>query len=272
MFRLQPSSHQRPRGGAPLHGLPFATVVTLAGVVLLLGRGGGGADGGDAVAAAGAELAAADPASLERTRSVEDAAPGPERLAAIAAPFGERRLAAGEEGLESAPESGGCDPLPLAGREEADGRGEVAGIDPAPLGLEGLRAEGPYHLGSRHGEWTFYDLQGYVQEVGSYRAGRRDGAWRQYAQNGQMIQLAEYVDGAQEGLWRRFSREGELLEEGRYEASAPHGRWVRRYSDGSIKERGIYEAGLREGPWEFFDDLGRPTLRTGTYRAGIRID
>ena len=87
-----------------------------------------------------------------------------------------------------------------------------------------------------------------------------------------MIQLAEYVDGAQEGLWRRFSREGELLEEGRYEASAPHGRWVRRYSDGSIKERGIYEAGLREGPWEFFDDLGRPTLRTGTYRAGIRID
>ena len=30
--------------------------------------------------------------------------------------------------------------------------------------------------------------------------------------------------------------------------------------------------GLREGLWEFFDDLGRPTLRTGTYRAGILVD
>ena len=34
----------------------------------------------------------------------------------------------------------------------------------------------------------------------------------------------------------------------------------------------MYEAGLREGPWEFYDDLGRPTLRTGVYRAGIRVD
>ena len=268
MFRLHPSQ-QPPRGGAPLKGLPFATVLTLAGAVLLLGRSGAGLHGGVASASAEVELAAVDAESPQAERALEETAPGGERLASITGPRGQARQVA----IDAGPSSGGgaeVGPLPDPDGPEV----HTPALDPeaGPPGLEGLRAEGPFHLGSRHGEWTFYDHLGYVQEVGSYREGRRDGPWRHYARTGQMIQLAEFVEGAQEGLWRRFSQEGALIEEGSFEASSPHGRWVRRYSDGSIKERGRYEAGLREGLWEFFDDLGRPTLRTGTYRAGIRID
>ena len=272
MFRLH-LSQQPSRGGAPLRGLPFATVLTLAGVVLLLGRGGADLPGGPSPSPFDVELAAVDAESLQAERSGEGAAPGVERLASITGSRDQARQVANDAGPSSeGGEEGG--PLPGLDGQEVHHPAVDPAVDTAagPPGLEGIRAEGPFHLGSRHGEWTFFDHQGYVQEVGSYRAGRRDGPWRQYARNGQMIQLAEYVQGAQEGLWRRFSREGALIEEGSYQASSPHGRWVRRYSDGSIKERGRYEAGLREGLWEFFDDLGRPTLRTGTYRAGIRID
>jgi len=271
MFRLQSSSHQPPRGGDSLRGLPFATVLTLAGVVLMLGRSGAGLDGLELAAAAEGDLATVSSERPHRELSADEVAQDSERLAPIAAPM-VRVGQAVYEAAESAPGGGEQDLLAGVEGQEADGPRRRLESDITLSGLEGLRAEGPFHLGSRHGDWTFFDRQGFVQEVGSYRAGRRDGRWCQYARNGQMTQLAHYVDGAQEGIWRRFSQEGALLEEGHYEASAPHGRWVRRYSDGSIKERGRYEAGLREGPWEFFDDLGRPTLRSGTYRAGIRID
>lgn len=273
MFSL-PSSERPPRGGAPLRGLPLATVVTLAGVVLLLGRTGAGIEGGTDVVAGEVVLATMDTAPLRGAQRLDGEAPRASDPFAVPAPGDRQPQAGGDTDSPPLPSSEGGEVDRIAA---GDGRQTgTLGLDPGSgsglPGLEGLRAEGPFHLGARHGEWTFFDPQGYVQEVGAYRSGRRDGAWRRYARNGQMIQLAEYVSGTQEGLWQRFSREGSLLEEGRYEASAPHGRWIRRYSDGSIKERGLYEAGLREGPWEFYDDLGRPTLRTGVYRAGIRVD
>lgn len=273
MFSLHPSERP-PRGGAPLRGLPLATVIGLAGVLMLFGRTGAGIEGGAHVVVGEVELATMETAPLREVPRLDGEDPTVSDLLAVPAPGDRQRQA---RGGPDGPSLSSSESREVDRNAESDGReAGTLGLDPGSEfglpGLEGLRAEGPFQLGSRHGEWTFFDPQGYVQEVGAYRDGRRDGPWRRFARNGQMVELAEYVDGTQEGLWQRFSREGSLLEEGRYEASAPHGRWIRRYSNGSIKERGMYEAGLREGPWEFYDDLGRPTLRTGVYRAGIRVD
>ncbi len=274
MSRLHSSSHQQPRGSASLKGLPLVTVVTLSGVALLLGRSAPELASGPASVSVGADLLAAATAESRQTDR-GGAVAAEEELAPIRiSADGPRRRAESGDGRDDElvsvsvggpSDSGHDDGLVLSSGAAADSPLEASDLD-------GIRAEGPFHLGVREGEWTFFDPQGLERERGSYRAGKRDGAWLQFAPNGQLVQLAEYVDGAQQGAWERFSREGALLEEGQFEASAPHGRWVRRYSNGSIKERGLYEAGLREGRWEFFDDLGRPTLRTGTYRAGIRID
>ena len=273
MSSLHSSSQQRPRSGTQLKGLPLLTVVTLSGVALFLGRSGPAAAGrtpggeaGDVMASAPGEIRQIDRRGASADQRLAPVGALPDGLRSVAASGGRGAMepltrASGEESLEPDPAGGG----------PARGGGLT---DPAltSVELDGTRAEGPYHLGVREGEWSFFDRRGILRERGSYRAGKRDGAWLQYARNGRVFQLAEYVDGAQEGSWQRFSREGALLEEGQFEASVQQGRWVRRYSNGSIKERGLYEAGLREGLWEFFDDVGRPTLRTGTYRAGVRID
>ncbi|MDB4561752.1 hypothetical protein N9185_00085 [bacterium] len=276
MFRLHSSSQQQPRSGAPLRGLPLATVVTLSGAALLLGRGGPGA-GGDPAYGPGAGIVMT--AAADQVRPADrGGALGDDELAPInvstdglrsQAAHGRRR----DGGPVEAPDERTSEPESAESTEGAAAPAGEALASALESGeLDGIRAEGTFHLGVREGEWSFFDPQGFARERGSYRGGKRDGAWLQYAPNGQLVQLAEYVDGTQEGAWQRYSREGALLEEGQFEASVQQGRWVRRYSNGSIKERGRYEAGLREGLWEFFDDLGRPTLRTGTYRAGIRIN
>lgn len=260
MSAPDPPIDPRGRGGAPLSGLPFATVVAVSGLTLLAGLGGrhrGGAEGGSGPAIT---VAAAEAPALAGPRTPDERwVPG---LAGVPAAASDRRRGAVVEEKAPATEDEGSveQAPPLPG---ARGEGEA---------IAGLSAEGPYRQGLRHGEWTFHDPSGVVREIGTYREGKRHGTWREFAPSGAVLLLAEFVDGAQHGQWQRFSEAGALLEDGRYESSSPSGWWVRRYTDGALKEQGRYDQGLREGRWEFFDDLGRPTLRTGTYRAGILVE
>ena len=273
MSRPKHSSRQRSRSGSSLKGLPLVTVFMLALLALLAGRGveaaghaaRGGPGGNEALAQAlGRRSVAAggeDGSARGLIASGEVAARSGLRAGLEATGPGERRdeLTAGLDHPGAAAGQG----APVDGLSEPPSQA---------TDLDGRRGEGSYHRGGRQGEWRFFDQQGILREVGSFSAGNRVGLWRQFASNGQLVQVAEFDDGRREGVWRRFNEAGALLEEGQYSASAPEGRWVRRYSDGSVKERGLYVSGLRDGLWEFFDDLGRPTLRTGTYRAGGRID
>ncbi|MEM1450850.1 MAG: toxin-antitoxin system YwqK family antitoxin [Planctomycetota bacterium] len=157
-----------------------------------------------------------------------------------------------------------------------DGVRSVPGL-PRPVSFSSggngvAREEGRFRRGVRHGEWVVVRADGTVAERGEYAEGLRQGLWQTFSSAGALLSEAHFVEGDLHGDWRMYADAGDLVGEGTYSENLRSGRWTLWYSNGSIKERGRYENGLREGLWEFYDDLGRPTLRTGTYRAGIRID
>lgn len=154
-------------------------------------------------------------------------------------------------------------------------RVEAEGTAPAPSGVDFVgrsRASGGWVNGLRHGVWIIRDRAGVTRERGAYDAGRRVGAWETYSASGALVQTTEFLEGEMHGDWRAFSSDGALIGEGRHHHNARSGEWTMWYSDGRVKERGAYLNGLRDGLWEFFDDLGVLTQRSGTYRAGVKLD
>lgn len=244
------------------------TVVALAGVVLLVGLR---HDRSDRVAAAASDAVVQSDA-VERRAA--DEAGGLLEALALAPILGDEGRATDEaaesdSSRTSAPE-GATSPVP--GSETL--RRELTGS--STIGLEGrrpgLREEGSFRRGVRHGDWVIRADDGSILEQGRFEDGLREGPWTSFAGSGFIAAEAYYVAGEMHGPWREYGATGDLVGEGEYRENLRSGRWTLWYSDGSIKERGRYESGLREDLWEFYDDLGRPTLRTGTYRAGIRVD
>ncbi len=136
---------------------------------------------------------------------------------------------------------------------------------------EGLREEGTYQQGVRHGLWKAWRHDGTLRSTGQYVNGLRDGVWESYSGTGALLSELTYEAGSRSGDWVAYSESGAILEEGQYSENVASGRWTTYYSGGQIKERGLFVNGLREGAWEFYDDLGLPTLQAGEYRAGIKI-
>lgn len=135
----------------------------------------------------------------------------------------------------------------------------------------GLREEGEFHQGIRHGDWRTLRRDGSLQSQGRYEEGLRVGLWETFSAGGMTMTELNYENGSREGDWRSYSGEGQVLVEGQYTDNTATGRWSSYYSGGKIKERGLFVNGLREGTWEFYDDLGLPTVQAGDYRAGIKI-
>ncbi|MEM9380767.1 MAG: toxin-antitoxin system YwqK family antitoxin [Planctomycetota bacterium] len=256
--------------------LPLVTVLALAGLVLVLGLRDGASTrvlaANDDTASAGATttVALAEPASGHDGAAVSAS----DTLAPVEA-TGERALADGRGPSDFDLTPGGDEPRP---RRDGLGVAPQPRVDTAPgpqpgrAGVVGLREEGRFHRGVRHGEWITLHDDGSLHERGQYVDGLRDGTWETFSPAGSLLMEAEYVEGQMDGDWRIYADAGDMIGEGQYDENVRSGRWTLWYSNGSVKERGRYVGGLREGVWEFFDDLGRPTVRTGTYRAGIRID
>lgn len=257
------------------HGaeLPLWTVLLVAAGVLVVGLKGersSAEDGGQGVVHA----AAKDGAGVTR---VAAAAPrGSSQLDAVVlvVPEAFSRVKLGTEddgrGLEAVSHEL-CHGLD-AGTTESSAPLVEAGVEGRPVSAGRSSESGPYRNGLRHGEWVVRDGNGTVRERGEFAEGRKVGAWETFDAMGLFMESVEYVAGERHGDWRAYGEDGTLVGEGAHENNLRSGLWELRYSDGRIKERGTYANGLREGLWEFFDDLGERTHRSGTYRAGIKID
>lgn len=162
------------------------------------------------------------------------------------------------------PDSGSGDPIVDLDRRGTSSR--APGDD-----WNGVREEGDFQGGVREGLWTAWRSDGTLRSRGYYAEGLRHGRWESFSQEGTLLGEVDYVSGSRHGDWRAYADDGQVLEEGQYEENAASGLWVKYYSGGSIKERGHFVNGLREGRWEFYDDVGIPTLQTGEYRAGIKV-
>ena len=136
---------------------------------------------------------------------------------------------------------------------------------------QGLREEGNFQQGVRHGLWKAWRDDGTLRSSGHYAHGLREGTWESFSSSGALLSELHYEGGGRSGDWLAYSETGAILEEGQYSENVASGRWTTYYSGGQIKERGLFVNGLREGHWEFYDDLGLPTLEAGEYRAGIKV-
>lgn len=254
--------------------LPLWAVLFVSGLVLLVGLGD---DSSQGVVYMDSEGPMADSAAAPQPPLAASADVGPLRLAEV---MGAERVALELESGDlramaaTAGESGGSDGI-HAGRLRADGsefqvppqqrsRGETQPLTPTE--------EGAFVAGIRHGDWRIRWPNGETHSKGRYEEGLRDGLWQSYSMTGQLLEDMTYADGALEGAWCAYSQNGEVIGEGQHEDNHRVGIWTLRYSDGRIKEQGTYADGLREGHWEFYDDLGRPTIRSGHYSAGVKID
>ena len=272
MIASDPSPQHGYRRPPTFSELPLVTVLVAAALVLVVGlRGGSAASDSDGVHAStrageiDRQLAMAD-----RTNGTASGMDG-ESLAPVGP-------AAGRSDLAAAAERDSGVALDV-GRTAANPGDEPSAVDTGLVDLHdrnglpcGLRERGSFHLGVRHGDWTVLHEEGAVRERGAYVDGERDGLWETFSTAGMLMLEEDYRADLKHGDWRMYANSGALIGEGTYQENEPNGRWTLWYSDGSIKERGRYEDGLREGMWEFHDDLGQPTIRSGTYRAGIRIN
>lgn len=272
---MVPLEPRRAPSRSPSAGLPFWAVLAVAGAVLVVGLGGDGsrpvearggdagelargfAERGDRVAAA--EMATLDPVAAGRRSHVGDG--GAVALGEAATSRGQRAGSRPDTGSSWGPFE------PVEARP---------GSDRSPLGDDDLggaaHEEGSFRAGLRHGPWVSRWPDGALRDRGSYDQGRRVGAWEFFGPGGTLLTFVEYDAGERHGDWRAYAPDGTLVGEGEHRRNLRHGPWTLHYTDGRIKERGTYANGLREGLWEFFDDLGTLTARSGTYRAGIKID
>ncbi|MFT7170000.1 MAG: antitoxin component YwqK of YwqJK toxin-antitoxin module [Paracoccaceae bacterium] len=283
------SPRRRPAGqlsaGSGRGELPLWAVLVVATGVLVLGLHGAGEQGSESWADSQveSELASARPMTLDPPVAPVDARAqgGLAQLVALEANGdGSGRLMGRSDGA-------GDSRVTAEAHRQAPGLGLVG----HPDGTEGADAaserwliearrsearpksleEGSFHKGIREGLWSTRYADGSVRTQGRYVAGLRDGSWETFSAHGALLTEVDYAAGSRSGAWRAYSEAGDLLEEGQYSGNSQSGPWVKYYSDGQIKERGLFVNGLREGPWEFYDDIGLPTLQSGEYRAGIKV-
>lgn len=283
--------------GSGQRELPLWAVMVVALGVLALGLGGSDAksDAKEAnpwdAAAGGAFPLALGPGGLDPR--VSSPAEQGELLASLAELDEIDRTALGADGASAADSSdervlktGFTSPEEGAHGESEPTSGRGALLTGAPGNLQGdssssrhwdagfrygLREEGSYQQGVRHGLWKNWRSDGTLRSTGHYANGLRTGVWASYSGEGALLGELNYQDGSRNGDWTAYSKDGAVLEEGQYSENVATGRWTTYYSGGQVKERGLFVNGLREGHWEFYDDLGLPTLQAGEYRAGIKV-
>ena len=263
--------------------LPLWAVLVVASGVLALGFGGGSHVGNFQEGVFASELSLGQvQASADLRSGTEVAAQG--ELASVS---DLDELSARRDALESQPDVGsaargrdddGSSTAAKSDSQTPDGAGDAPSdvaererTGGAELWRSGLREEGSYHEGVRHGLWRAWREDGSLRSQGTYVHGLRDGVWEAFGENGALLSELAYEEGIRSGFWTAYSESGAVLEEGQYSGDAATGRWTTYYSGGQVKERGLFVNGLREGMWEFYDDLGQPTLQAGEYRAGIKI-
>ena len=127
----------------------------------------------------------------------------------------------------------------------------------------GIKMEGPYRDGKRHGRWVKRLPNGHVEEEGPYRDDKRHGPWIEQGPGG-LTMKGPYRDGKRHGPWIEQGPGG-LMMKGPYRDGKRHGPWVERWPGGSVEE-GAYQDGKRQGPWAV--RLPGGTVHEVNYRDG----
>ena len=104
------------------------------------------------------------------------------------------------------------------------------------------RSKGNYAKGQRHGDWTFWSVDGGILAEQSYAKGRLHGRYVIYSPNGEKAVEGKMLRGEKDGQWTYFDFEGRRLQQGAYRNGTPVGEWNELDEAGKIVKTVDYRA------------------------------
>lgn len=112
-----------------------------------------------------------------------------------------------------------------------------------------LKAEGMYKDGYRNGSWSFYYLEGSIEETGNYGEKEKlEGIWKWFYKSGQLLREEQYKNGKESGRSIEYCDTGKVIVLGQYINGKEEGEWF--YEIGDHQEKGNYENGMKQGIWK----------------------
>ena len=108
----------------------------------------------------------------------------------------------------------------------------------------------------RHGEFTWYHPNGYLQGKGRFDNNKYEGSWIHYHQNGRMMDSAYYVNGKKFGVSLSWHYNGYMADSSFYYSDGS-GVVVQWFDNGIPSLAGRTAAGGKmNGKWQFFHKNG----------------
>lgn len=103
-----------------------------------------------------------------------------------------------------------------------------------------------------HGNYKFFDVDGYLKETGSYINGKKEGLWLSYDDKGYLIDSGVYVNGHLKGVRMKWYSNG-FTSDSMYFDGAGNGVQISWYDDGTLASAGYWmQDTLRKGRWKYF--------------------
>jgi uncharacterized protein len=142
----------------------------------------------------------------------------------------------------------------IMGMGVLDGFGKKQGIWKEFYPQGGLRSEGSYRDGIRTGKWTFYYVNGEVEQTGNYNnQGKEHGEWIWYYQGGQTRREESYLSGKRDGMMSEYGIEGDIIAKGEFVDDEEEGAWY--FQEQGYRREGTYAEGELDGEWiHYFPD------------------
>jgi uncharacterized protein len=134
-------------------------------------------------------------------------------------------------------------------------KGEVNVTEYYPNGAE--QGRGNYYNGAKHGEWIYYDENGWKFSTVNYYMDLLDGSYKRYHPNGKVALETEYKYGYEHGYRKSWHINGEIAGEGWVQYDERQGDWYEYNARGLQVQHSYYLNDNEYGTQEFCDARGR---------------
>lgn len=96
-----------------------------------------------------------------------------------------------------------------------------------------------------------------IREEGDYYNGKKHGSWTEYFKNGPVGKVTTYFNGVRQGIYLEFDERGTVTVKAYYHNDVYEGEFI-TYKRGRISEKKTYSGGKLNGPKQSFYDNGKP--------------
>jgi len=155
-------------------------------------------------------------------------------------------------------------------------------------------SQGSVVNGLRHGEWTFWYVNGIKKSIVNYKAGNYDGKYFFMSENGRLLIEGSYKENQKNGIWKYWNHMGIKIKEESYNFDMKDGKFIvwdaegnmlseRNYLNNELNGKsiywhrnshkfaeGIYKNGKSDGEWTFWSTNGKK-IETKSYNEGELI-